>query len=489
MEGGYPRLREISHESRRNFHQQASADTANTSLSKEDAKQALAEPRGAESDAATTADPAKALARAKVLKTPIPPNFVSETFLPHLEHQIIHMAPSFSVTQLGEVGGAYARLPPALREKEVEKVLLSNVRKVMKDVHTPQEVLAMVTLMELLWAGAPGAPDQGQKGGVLGWLGVGSAKTGAVEQDLFVSLKEKIETQPALLSGLSVLNMFSIIRAYTKALACRGAFGKAEREEMEAFVQGLRDKADEILQTHDPQELISIVASIATYGRASLPTQQQQQQQQDQQQDQQQQDQQQQEQQQRQVLSAASLPFLLSRNPHLAVLPHVLRQVDIHLMRDNLSFFQIFQLLHLLQKCGIRHEGVLEECVYFLHNGTYTPKAHQQQQQQQQEQQMQQQQEQQPQQGGSLEVDADALSRMDATEASQFIQALGQRIRSQGILQEQQQQRIAAAATTAKGPVADVLPPSLLVKIAWCFNQFGEFERVERVLERPVCSL
>ncbi|OEH79730.1 hypothetical protein cyc_04458 [Cyclospora cayetanensis] len=407
---------------------------------------------------AVEAESNKALAHSRrVLKKPIPPNFVSDTFLPHLEHQIIHMAPSFSVLQLGEVGGAYAKLPEALRDKEVEKVLLEHVRKNLKHVHTSEEAMAVVSLMELLWAGGSanlspdGNPPETRKDGVLSWLVVGSGRTRRVEADLFVSLKEKTEAEPALLSGLSALNLFSFIRAYTKALADPNAFRKHERESLETFVKQLRRRTDAMLKAHDPQELISIIASIATYGGTATPspmppTPQQQQQQRHMQQ-------QQHSEEAQHLLNTENMQQLLSRNPHLAVLPHVLQQVDGHLKRDGFSFFQLFQLLHLLQKCGIRHQGILEECEYFLHNGTYTPKAHSE--EPPREQPLNRQQHQQLQQESVLEVDAEALRKMNVTEVSQFIQAL------------------------------DVLPPSLLAKIAWCFNQFGEFHRVERVLERP----
>ncbi|XP_026192421.1 uncharacterized protein LOC34620992 [Cyclospora cayetanensis] len=397
------------------------------------------------------------------------------------------MAPSFSVLQLGEVGGAYAKLPEALRDKEVEKVLLEHVRKNLKHVHTSEEAMAVVSLMELLWAGGSanlspdGNPPETRKDGVLSWLVVGSGRTRRVEADLFVSLKEKTEAEPALLSGLSALNLFSFIRAYTKALADPNAFRKHERESLETFVKQLRRRTDAMLKAHDPQELISIIASIATYGGTATPspmppTPQQQQQQRHMQQ-------QQHSEEAQHLLNTENMQQLLSRNPHLAVLPHVLQQVDGHLKRDGFSFFQLFQLLHLLQKCGIRHQGILEECEYFLHNGTYTPKAHSE--EPPREQPLNRQQHQQLQQESVLEVDAEALRKMNVTEVSQFIQALGQRIRSQGLLEQHQQQEQQPLAAAKRGPVADVLPPSLLAKIAWCFNQFGEFHRVERVLERP----
>ncbi|CDI78151.1 hypothetical protein, conserved [Eimeria acervulina] len=408
------------------------------------------------------------------------------------------MAPSFSLVQLGEVGGAYGRLPPSLREKEVEKVLLKHLRSNLKHAHTPEEVLSVVSLMELFYSGQPPSPSNTKK--ERSFFAAFSRESSGVEADLFLDLKEKLQKERGLISGLSLLNLFSVVRCYTKALAVENAFKEKEKEEIEEFVQSLRTQIEEMTKKLHPHELISIIGSIATYGGAALPQQQQRQQQQEQQQQQRMQQQEQQMQQRKQkeeILNEENLHLLVSKNPHCAMLPPLLRQVDVHLILDNFSFMQLFQILHLLQKCGIKHRAIIEECIYFLHTGRYSPKPEEQQQQlqqqlqrlqqqqqqeqqgQEQQQQQQQQEEQQQQQQVSLVVDTEKLSQMNTVEASEFIRALAQRIRSDGLLQQQQQhqqeqqeQQQQESAAAKQQSVAEVLPPSLLVKIAWCFKQF-----------------
>lgn len=452
--------------------------------------------------------------RPSVSRRPLPANFVEETFIPHLESQIVSMAPSFSPLQLAHVGGAYAKLPRALRDAQVEGRLLRRVEESLSSVNSAPEALAVLSLAESLWCGdeTPASSSSGNEGFVrrVARRLAGDRGRRPVEAPLFMAIKKRLEI-PAVESALSALNLLSVVRAFSKALRHEAAFSSEERSELETFVERSRLRAESLLAEFDAQELIDTVGAIALYRRPN-----------------------------REMLaffaleeqrlrgaaqaeaassrsaeeetasetdsvsvsnsSSSSSPKLKQEaeppDAHLAVLPLLLVQIDRLLARDAFSFFQLLQLLHLLQKSGIKHELLLAECAHFLRTGTYLPKGITDADRDA---------ESPPSEAAgdreksaflpSLQVEASELARLSVAEAPDFLRKLGRRIREAGLLDVRNGQQqsaptaqvcVSTSATSSQTGVAEALPPSLLAKTLWIFAQLGELNLVEDVLERPV---
>ncbi|BAM41933.1 conserved hypothetical protein [Theileria orientalis strain Shintoku] len=74
-----------------------------------------------------------AQARAVVLRKPIPKNFIKETLLPHLEHNVAYNCMKFPPEVVLQIGIAYSKLPHFIRQRSIEDALIESFRYRMVD--------------------------------------------------------------------------------------------------------------------------------------------------------------------------------------------------------------------------------------------------------------------------------------------------------------------------------------------------------------------
>ncbi|UKK02821.2 hypothetical protein MACK_002918 [Theileria orientalis] len=72
-------------------------------------------------------------ARSVILRKPIPKNFIKETLLPHLEHNVAYNCMKFPPEVVLQIGIAYSKLPHFIRQRSIEDALIESFRYRMVD--------------------------------------------------------------------------------------------------------------------------------------------------------------------------------------------------------------------------------------------------------------------------------------------------------------------------------------------------------------------
>ncbi|UKJ89826.1 hypothetical protein MACJ_003080 [Theileria orientalis] len=71
--------------------------------------------------------------RSVILRKPIPKNFIKETLLPHLEHNVAYNCMKFPPEVVLQIGIAYSKLPHFIRQRSIEDALIESFRYRMVD--------------------------------------------------------------------------------------------------------------------------------------------------------------------------------------------------------------------------------------------------------------------------------------------------------------------------------------------------------------------
>ncbi|ORM40045.1 uncharacterized protein BXIN_1823 [Babesia sp. Xinjiang] len=84
-----------------------------------------------------------------VVRKPIPKNFIRETFLPHLEHNVAYNAHKFPPAVVLQIGIAYSKLPAFIRQRAIEDSLVQTFIERMVDYSASDCVQLLNTSLQL----------------------------------------------------------------------------------------------------------------------------------------------------------------------------------------------------------------------------------------------------------------------------------------------------------------------------------------------------
>ncbi|KAK1444507.1 hypothetical protein BgAZ_104130 [Babesia gibsoni] len=84
-----------------------------------------------------------------VLRQPIPKNFIKETFLPHLEHNVAYNAHKFPPSVVLQIAIAYSKLPAFIRQRAIEDSIIETFIDRMVDYTATDCVQVMNTSLQL----------------------------------------------------------------------------------------------------------------------------------------------------------------------------------------------------------------------------------------------------------------------------------------------------------------------------------------------------
>ncbi|KAK2196517.1 hypothetical protein BdWA1_001764 [Babesia duncani] len=84
-----------------------------------------------------------------VYRKPIPANFIRETFLPHLEHNVAYNVMKFPPAVVLEIGIAYSKLPAFIRQRAIEDALVESFSYRMVDYTASECVQLLNTTLQL----------------------------------------------------------------------------------------------------------------------------------------------------------------------------------------------------------------------------------------------------------------------------------------------------------------------------------------------------
>ncbi|AFZ81290.1 hypothetical protein BEWA_006990 [Theileria equi strain WA] len=94
-------------------------------------------------------DITEAANKSVVLRKPIPRNFIKETLLPHLEHNVAYNAGKFPPSVMLQIGIAYSKLPAFIRQRSIEDALVESFRYRMVDFGVSDCIQLLNTCLQL----------------------------------------------------------------------------------------------------------------------------------------------------------------------------------------------------------------------------------------------------------------------------------------------------------------------------------------------------
>ncbi|EAN31971.1 hypothetical protein TpMuguga_04g00619 [Theileria parva strain Muguga] len=97
----------------------------------------------------TPPDLSDAQEKSVVLRKPIPKNFIRETLLPHLEHNVAYNCMKFPPDVVLQIGIAYSKLPHFIRQRSIEDALVEAFRFRMTDYSAPDCIQLLNTCLTL----------------------------------------------------------------------------------------------------------------------------------------------------------------------------------------------------------------------------------------------------------------------------------------------------------------------------------------------------